>query len=138
MRAISIEDGLTLVRFASRWSRCFCSASASCCASRSVQSCTYSGHALPKVCAPHTFKPGLHATFARDHEYKRHGTVSLLAGIDLLSGKVHALIRDHHAAMSSSTVRTKPIVGKREPFSPKAIYWVLVFSPPGDPVWTKQ
>jgi transposase len=40
--------------------------------------------------------PGLHATFARDHEYKRHGTVSLLAGIDLLTGKVHALVRDRH------------------------------------------
>jgi transposase len=32
-------------------------------------------------------EPGLHATFARDHEYKRNGTVSLLAGIDLLTGK---------------------------------------------------
>ena len=36
-------------------------------------------------------EPGVHATFARDHEYKRHGTLSLLAGIDLLTGKVHAL-----------------------------------------------
>jgi transposase len=35
-------------------------------------------------------------SFARDHEYKRHGTVSLLAGIDLLTGKVHALVRDRH------------------------------------------
>ena len=25
-------------------------------------------------------EPGVHATFARDHEYKRHGTLSLLAG----------------------------------------------------------
>src|ERR1700737_1639349 len=41
-------------------------------------------------------KPGIHATFARDHEYKRHGTLSLLAGIDLLTGKVHALVRDRH------------------------------------------
>jgi len=41
-------------------------------------------------------EPGLHATFAREHEYKRHGTVSLLAGIDLLSGEVHALVRDRH------------------------------------------
>jgi transposase len=40
--------------------------------------------------------PGAHATFTRDHEYKRHGTLSLLAGIDLLSGKVHALVRDRH------------------------------------------
>jgi transposase len=41
-------------------------------------------------------QPGVHATFARDHEYKRHGTLSLLAGIDLLTGKVHALVRDRH------------------------------------------
>jgi transposase len=41
-------------------------------------------------------EPGVHATFGRDHEYKRHGTVSLLAGIDLLTGKVHALVKDRH------------------------------------------
>ncbi|HWX29736.1 MAG TPA: IS630 family transposase [Steroidobacteraceae bacterium] len=41
-------------------------------------------------------EPGVHVTFARDHEYKRHGTLSLLAGIDLLTGKVHALVRDRH------------------------------------------
>jgi transposase len=40
--------------------------------------------------------PGVHPTFARDHEYKRHGTLSLLAGIDLLTGKVHALVKDRH------------------------------------------
>ena len=38
--------------------------------------------------------PGRHASFARDHEYKRHGTLSLLAGIDLLTGKVHASVRE--------------------------------------------
>jgi transposase len=41
-------------------------------------------------------QPGTHATFARDHEYKRHGTLSLLAGIDLLTGRVHARIEDRH------------------------------------------
>jgi len=41
-------------------------------------------------------RPGLHPSFARDHEYKRHGTLSLLAGIDLLTGKVHACIEDRH------------------------------------------
>jgi transposase len=41
-------------------------------------------------------EPGRHASFARDHEYKRYGTVSLLAGIDLLTGKVHALVKDRH------------------------------------------
>jgi len=41
-------------------------------------------------------KPGAHACFARDHEYKRHGTLSLLAGIDLLTGKVHASVEGRH------------------------------------------
>ena len=41
-------------------------------------------------------EPGAHATLAREHEYKRHGTVSLLAGIDLVTGKVHALVKDRH------------------------------------------
>ena len=41
-------------------------------------------------------QPGLHATFTRDHEYKRYGTLSLLAGIDLLTGQVHASIEDRH------------------------------------------
>ena len=40
-------------------------------------------------------EPGRQATFARDHEYRRHGTVSLLAGIDLLP-VVHALVKDRH------------------------------------------
>jgi hypothetical protein len=30
----------------------------------------------------------VHATFAREFEHERHGTVNLLAGIDLLSGTV--------------------------------------------------
>src|SRR5450432_3743592 len=41
-------------------------------------------------------EPGVYATFAREHEYQRHGTVSLLAGIDLITGKVHALVKDRH------------------------------------------
>ena len=41
-------------------------------------------------------KPGAYPSFARDHEYKRHGTVSLLAGIDLITGQVHALVKDRH------------------------------------------
>jgi hypothetical protein len=48
-------------------------------------------------------EPGVHATFARDHEYKRHGTLSLLAGIDLLTGRVHVWSRIATAAESSSS-----------------------------------
>src|SRR3974390_1378063 len=40
--------------------------------------------------------PGVHPAFARDFEYRRHGTLSLLAGVDLLTGKVYPLVRDRH------------------------------------------
>jgi transposase len=33
---------------------------------------------------------------ARDHEYKRHGTLTLMAGIDLLTGHVHAIVKERH------------------------------------------
>lgn len=39
---------------------------------------------------------GKHPNRGRDYEYRRHGTVSLMAGIDLLSGKVWAQVRDRH------------------------------------------
>jgi transposase len=37
-----------------------------------------------------------HPTFARDHEYIRMGTLSLLAGIDLVTGVVHASVEKRH------------------------------------------
>jgi hypothetical protein len=40
--------------------------------------------------------PGKHSSVGRDHEYIRHGTLSLLAGIDLLSGEVLGLVRKRH------------------------------------------
>ena len=47
-------------------------------------------------------EPGVHATFAREHEYKRHGTISLLAGIHLVTGKVMRWSRIAIAAANSS------------------------------------
>ena len=44
--------------------------------------------------APDPPEPGAHPAFARDPEYQRLGTVSLLAGIDLLTGQVHAPVKD--------------------------------------------
>jgi transposase len=41
-------------------------------------------------------QPGSHPSWARDQECKRHGTLSLLAGIDLLTGKVHACVENRH------------------------------------------
>lgn len=37
-----------------------------------------------------------HQTVARDHEYVRLGTLSLLAGIDLSTGVVHASVENRH------------------------------------------
>jgi len=41
-------------------------------------------------------EPGKHSCIGRDHEYVRHGTLSLLAGIDLLSGHIHGLVAERH------------------------------------------
>ena len=41
-------------------------------------------------------EPGKHPTVSRDYEYVRHGTLSLMAGIDLLNGKVHGQVVDRH------------------------------------------
>ncbi len=40
--------------------------------------------------------PGKHQCLGRDHEYVRHGTLSLLAGIDLVTGKIHARLEERH------------------------------------------
>jgi transposase len=43
--------------------------------------------------------PGKHPTIARDYEYKRHGTLSLLAGLDLLTGIITATVEDRHRSI---------------------------------------
>ncbi|GGD88196.1 hypothetical protein GCM10010911_53380 [Paenibacillus nasutitermitis] len=40
--------------------------------------------------------PGEHPTISRDSEYKRNGTLSLLAGIDLVTGEVIGSIEERH------------------------------------------
>jgi len=40
--------------------------------------------------------PGQQPTWARDHEYVRYGTLSLLAAIDLLTGHAFNIVRDRH------------------------------------------
>lgn len=40
--------------------------------------------------------PGKYAAVARDYEYKRLGTVSLIAGMDLHTGHIIGLVRDRH------------------------------------------
>jgi len=42
---------------------------------------------------------GQQRAVGRDHEYIRHGTLSLLAGIDLLSGEVLGLVRERHRSV---------------------------------------
>ena len=41
-------------------------------------------------------KPGVHAEVGRDHEYVRHGTATLMAALDLLTGHVHGAVTDRH------------------------------------------
>lgn len=41
-------------------------------------------------------RPGRHATVARDYEYRRHGTLTLMAGLDLLTGHIHSTVVDRH------------------------------------------
>jgi transposase len=43
--------------------------------------------------------PGKAATVGRDYEYIRHGTVSILAGIDLHSGHIFARTEDRHRSV---------------------------------------
>lgn len=40
--------------------------------------------------------PGHHPSISRDYEYRRLGTVSLLASMDLISGYVHGQVQDRH------------------------------------------
>src|SRR5208282_747026 len=40
--------------------------------------------------------PGKHPTVSRDHEYKRHGTLSILASLDLHDGHVVARVEERH------------------------------------------
>src|SRR5271165_92405 len=51
--------------------------------------------------------PSRHACLARDHEYVRHGTLSLLAGIDLLTGVVHASVEERHRSREFGTFLQK-------------------------------
>src|SRR5277367_4473578 len=43
--------------------------------------------------------PGMYSTFARDHEYVRHGTLSILAGLDLFDGHVIARVEERHRSI---------------------------------------
>jgi len=52
--------------------------------------------AIANVGAQLSPMPGKHPNIGRDAEYKRLGTVSLLAGINLHDGKVYPIIREQH------------------------------------------
>ena len=52
--------------------------------------------AIGNIAADLAPEPGQYPSWGRDYEYKRHGTVSLLAGIDLYDGKVLGIVRDRH------------------------------------------
>ena len=68
-------------------------------------------------------------TIKRDYEYKRLGTVSLLAAIDLLTGKAVPLVRDKHTSdelLTSLRFSTKNI--RKEILS--ELFWITIqFTP---------
>ncbi len=52
--------------------------------------------AIEKIAPDLPPQKGKYNTIARDYEYKRHGTLSLLAGIDLLTGKIIGQVTGRH------------------------------------------
>lgn len=52
--------------------------------------------AIENVAADLSPVPGKYKTWSRDYEYKRHGTISLLASIDLVTGHIIAEVHDRH------------------------------------------
>jgi transposase len=83
------------------------------CVYREVELLKQSGGEAPAVAiVSYDEKPGVQATgttapdlppvprrrprFSRDHEYVRRGTLSLLAGVDLVTGIVHASVEERH------------------------------------------
>jgi transposase len=51
--------------------------------------------------------PNKHPAIVRDHEYKRLGTVSLLAGIDLHTGDIIPLVKDRHRSQEFTEFLSK-------------------------------
>ncbi|MEM1224039.1 MAG: IS630 family transposase [Verrucomicrobiota bacterium] len=52
--------------------------------------------AVKAIAAELPLVPGKHQGVGRDYEYERMGTLSLLAGIDLHSGHIHARVEERH------------------------------------------
>jgi transposase len=63
--------------------------------------------ALATTTADRRPKPKQFVSHLRDYEYKRLGTVSLLAGLDLHTGRVTEIVSDHHASADFITLLGK-------------------------------
>jgi transposase len=66
--------------------------------------------------------PGKASSIARDYEYVRHGTVSILAGIDLHSGHIFANVEDRHRSVEFIALLKK----LDEHYPPEAIIRVVL------------
>jgi len=66
--------------------------------------------------------PGKESTIARDYEYVRHGTVSIMAGIDLHSGHIFANVEDRHRSVEFIGLLKKI----DEHYAPEAIIRVVL------------
>ena len=54
--------------------------------------------AISTVAPDLALKPGKHKSVARDYKYKKMGTVSILAALDLHDGKIIAQVHDRHTS----------------------------------------
>jgi transposase len=63
--------------------------------------------ALATTTADRPPQPKKFPTHLRDYEYERLGTVSLLAGLDLHTGRVTEIVRDHHASVDFIALLSK-------------------------------
>lgn len=66
--------------------------------------------------------PGKASAIARDYEYVRHGTVSILAGIDLHSGHIFANVEDRHRSVEFIALLKK----LDEHYPPEAIIRIVL------------
>ena len=51
----------------------------------------------------------------QDHEYKRHGILTLMAGIYLLMGHVHALVKERHRSREFIEFLKTSLPGRMRP-----------------------
>lgn len=73
------------------------------------------------------------SAFMRDYEYKRFGTLPLLAAIDLLAGEAVPLVSEPHKS-SDFVLFLKNLMNNTQKGTKSVLYWATILPiPPGKP-----